>query len=133
MCIVYEGVNYWRSYLMTIFVFDSIDATCSVYSISEVPCYGVGCRRHNSSSTKSTGTAHTSAKARLATVAIPIRIRIRDPDRHQNLIICSSSNFQPSLKISCKSAWTFCTKLLTDRQTNKCVSRLARRKSHHSA
>ena len=41
--------------------------------------------------TRSIGTMHTSAKARLTSVAIRIRIRIRirDPDRHQNLIICS--------------------------------------------
>jgi len=39
--------------------------------------------------TRSTGTLHTSAKARLTGVAIRIRIRIRDPDRHQNVIVCS--------------------------------------------
>ena len=37
--------------------------------------------------TRSIGTVHTSAKARLTGVAIRIRIRIRDQDRHQNLII----------------------------------------------
>jgi len=48
-----------------------------------------------------------------------IRIRIHDPDRHQNLIICSLAHCQPSLKISCKSVPKFLRKLLTDRQTNK--------------
>jgi len=47
--------------------------------------------------TSSTGTVHTSAKARL------IRIRICDPDCTQNLIVCSLAHCQPSLKISCKS------------------------------
>ena len=52
--------------------------------------------------TRSTGTVHTSAKARLTCVAIRIQIsiRIRDPDRHQNLIICSLAHCLPSLKIS---------------------------------
>jgi len=51
--------------------------------------------------TRITGTVHTSAKARLTSVAIQMRIRIRihDQDRHQNLIICSSAHCQPSLKI----------------------------------
>jgi len=44
--------------------------------------------------------------------------RDTDPDRHKNVIICSSAHYQHSLKISCKSG-SFCTKLLTDRQTNK--------------
>jgi len=39
--------------------------------------------------TRSTGTLHTSAKARLTGVAIRICIRICYPDRHQNLIVCS--------------------------------------------
>ena len=66
--------------------------------------------------TRSTGTAHTSAKARLTSVAIRIRnririgVRIRDPDRHRNLIICSLAHCQPSLKISCKSVRTFLCK-----------------------
>jgi len=51
--------------------------------------------------TRSTGTVHTSAKERLTSVAI--RIRIRDPNRHHNLIFCSSAHGQPSLKISCRS------------------------------
>jgi len=59
--------------------------------------------------TRSAGTAHTSAKARLTSVAIPIRIRIviRDLDCHQNLIICSLAHCQPSVKISCKSVQKF--------------------------
>ena len=40
--------------------------------------------------------------------SVSIRIQIHDPDRHQNLIICSSTHCQPSLKISCKSIWSFC-------------------------
>jgi len=55
--------------------------------------------------TRSTGTVHTSAKARLTNVAI--RIRIRDPDHHQNLTVCSLASCQPSLKISCKSVHVF--------------------------
>ena len=42
-----------------------------------------------------------------------------DPDRHQNLIFCSLAHCQPFLKISCKSVWEFCAKLLTDKQTDK--------------
>ena len=59
--------------------------------------------------TRSTGTVHAFAKARLTSVAI--RIRIRDPDGHQNLIICSFAHYQPSLKISCKSAQKFLHKV----------------------
>jgi len=77
---------------------------------------------------------HTSAKARLTSVAIRIRInmriRIRDPDRHQHLIACSLANCQPSLKISCNSVQKFLLKLAkrqTDRQTDNddCISSLA--------
>jgi len=73
-------------------------------------------------------TAHTSAKARLTSVAIwirirsRIRIRIRDPDRHQNLIFCSLAHCHPSLKIPCKSVRKFLRKVadrLTERQTDK--------------
>ena len=76
-----------------------------------------------SEGTRSTGTAHTSAKARLTSVAIRIRIRIqiRDPDHHQNLISSSLAHCQPSLKISCKSVRKFLRKIAnrqTDRQTN---------------
>ena len=63
---------------------------------------------------RSTGTVHTSAKAHLTSVMI--QIQIRDPDRYQNLIICSLAHWLPFLKISCNSVWRF---LLTDRQTNK--------------
>jgi len=69
--------------------------------------------------TRSTGIVHTSAKARLTSVAI--RIQIHDLDRHQNLTICSLAHCQPSLKISRKSAWTFLCKVAnrqTDRQKN---------------
>jgi len=61
---------------------------------------------------------HTSAKARLSSVAI--RICIRDPDQHHNVIICSLANCQPCLKISCKSVWKFWWKVAsrkTDKQT----------------
>jgi len=47
--------------------------------------------------TRSTGTVHTYANARLTSVAIRNQIRIRDPDRQQNLIICSMAHCQPSL------------------------------------
>jgi len=42
---------------------------------------------------------------------------MRDLDRHQNLIICSLANCQPSLKISCKSIWKFLCKV-ADKHTN---------------
>jgi len=65
---------------------------------------------------------HTSAKTRLTSVAI--RIRTSDPDRHQNLIICSLAHCQPSLQISCKSVRKFLRKVVNkqrekDRQTDK--------------
>jgi len=71
-------------------------------------------------STRSTGTVHTSTKARLISVEIQIRIRIwiHDPDRHQNLDICSLARCQPSLKISCKSVHKFLRKV-ANRQTDK--------------
>jgi len=77
---------------------------------------------HFRKSTRSTGTVHTSAKARLTSVTIRIRIhfRIRDPDWHQNLTICSSVHCQPSPKISFKSGQKFLRKVAnrqTDRQT----------------
>ena len=70
------------------------------------------------------GTVHISAKARLTSVAIQIRIHIRttDPDRHQNLIICSMAHCQSSLKITCKCVWKFLHKAAnrqTDRQLRK--------------
>ena len=52
--------------------------------------------------------------------SVIIRIQIRDPDRHQNLIICSLAHCQPSLKISYKSVWKLLRKVVnrqTDRQT----------------
>jgi len=63
--------------------------------------------------TRSTGTGHTFTKARLASVAI----WIRDPDLHQNLIICSLAHCQPSLKISCKAVQEYLCKV-ANRQTN---------------
>jgi len=79
-------------------------------------------------STRSTGTVHTSAKARLTSVAIRmpmrIRIRIRDLVRHKNLIICSLAHCQPSLKISCKSVRKFFRKVAS-RQTNRQTDRQA--------
>jgi len=71
--------------------------------------------------TRSTVTVHTSAEARLTSVEMPIRIRIPDPDRHQNLTICSLAHCQPSLKISCKSVRKLLRKVAdkrTDKQTN---------------
>jgi len=44
-----------------------------------------------------------------------------DPDRHQNLNICSLARCQPSLKILCKSVRKFLRKVAnrqTDKQTN---------------
>jgi len=61
--------------------------------------------------TRSTGAVHTSAKARL------IPGSIRDPDRHQNLTICSLAHCQAFLKISCKSVQKFVCNV-ADRQTN---------------
>jgi len=66
--------------------------------------------------TRSTGTVHTSAKARLS--RIQIRIRILDPDRNQNVTIFSVAHCQPSLKISWKSVWIFLRKV-ANRQTNR--------------
>jgi len=60
---------------------------------------------------------HTSAKARVTSVAI----RIRDLDRHQKLIICSLAHYQPFQNISCKSVQKFLCKIAnrqTGRQTN---------------
>ena len=68
--------------------------------------------------TRSTGTVHTYAKARLTSVAIRIQIQIRDPDRHQNVIICSMAHCQPSLKIPCKSVKKFFCNV-SNRQTNR--------------
>jgi len=41
-----------------------------------------------------------------------------DPDRHQNLIICSMAHCQPSRKISRKSVWKFLHKVANGQQTN---------------
>jgi len=56
--------------------------------------------------TRSTGTVHTSTKARLVS------------DRYQNLIVCSTAHCQSSVKISCKSVWTFLHEVANS-QTNK--------------
>jgi len=76
--------------------------------------------------TRSTGTVHTSAKARLTTVAIRIRIRIPDPDRHQNSIICAMDHCQPALTISCKSAWKF-LRNVANKQTDKQIDKQRRK------
>ena len=84
--------------------------------------------------TTSTGTVHTSAKARLTSVAIsvpPYAESVRDdesgkqslyPDgdrnRHQHLTVSSLAHCQPSLKISSKSVRKFLRKV-ANRQTNK--------------
>ena len=99
--------------------------------------------------TISTGTVHTSTKARLNSVAIwqismssrfmsinhsPYLPIVTNPekqslhpdgdlDRHQNLIICSLAHCQPSLKISCKYIWKFLHKVV-NRQTNNEESNL---------
>jgi len=64
--------------------------------------------------TRSTGTVHTSYHCRDT-------YSDSDPDRHQNLVICSLAHCQPSLKISCKSVRKFWRKVAnrqTDTQTN---------------
>jgi len=63
--------------------------------------------------TRSTGTVHTSAKARLTRISI----RIRDSDRHQNLIICSLAHCQHSLKIHANPFRKFLRKV-ANRQTS---------------
>jgi len=69
--------------------------------------------------TRSTGTVHTSAKARLTTVAISVPPSGEAVwERHENAIICLLAHCQqPSLKISCKFAWKFLRKV-ANRQTN---------------
>jgi len=76
--------------------------------------------------TRSTGTVHTSAKARLT------RIRIRDPDSHQNLIICSWAHCQPTLKMSCKSVRKF-LRIVDNKQSNRQTDRHAdkQRRKHN--
>jgi len=58
---------------------------------------------------------HTSTKARLTRVAI----RIRDPERQQNLIICSLPIANVPWKFYANPFGSFCTKLLTGNQTNR--------------
>jgi len=76
--------------------------------------------------TRSTGTVHTYAKARLTSVAIriPICIWIRDRDRHQNVTVCSLAHCQPSLKISCKSGQKLLN-TVANRQTDKQTTTIA--------
>jgi len=50
---------------------------------------------------------------------IAIRILIRDPDRHQNLIICSLAHCRLSLTISGKSVREFLSKVANRQQTDK--------------
>jgi len=72
----------------------------------------------STTSTRSTGTVHTSAKAHLTSVAISVPPSCESVrDRHRNLIICSLAHCQPSLNISCKSVWKFLHKV-ANRQTN---------------
>ena len=68
--------------------------------------------------TRSTGTVHTSARARLTSVAIGMRMRIRDrsPPTFNHLFIGPYG--QSSLKISCKSVWKFLHKV-ANKQTVK--------------
>jgi len=72
---------------------------------------------NNKMNYRSTGTVHTSAKARLTSIAMRIPIGIRDPDRHQNLIICLVAHCLPCLKISCKPVRKFLRKV-ANRQTD---------------
>jgi len=83
----------------------------SCYWRQWVDMAGAALQHSTTGITRSTGTLHTSTKARLTSVAKRIHIRICDPDRHQTLIICSLAHFQPSLKISCKSIWKFLCKV----------------------
>jgi len=63
--------------------------------------------------TRNTETVHTSAKARLASVAISVPPSGESvQDRHRNLIICS-------LKISCKSVREFSRKVANRQTTTK--------------
>jgi len=51
-----------------------------------------------------------------------------DPDRHQNLTVCSSAHYQRSLQVSCQSVGKFLRKVAnrqTDRQTDKEVRQQA--------
>ena len=73
--------------------------------------------------TRITGTAHTSAKARLTSIAISVPPSGESVlDRHRNLIIRSLTHCLPSLKISCKSVRRFLRKIVNrqrNKQTNK--------------
>ena len=63
---------------------------------------------------RSTGTVHTSAKARLTSIAIRVQTVSRSPPKFN---LCSLAHRQSSLKISCKSVQKFLQKSCADRQT----------------
>jgi len=67
--------------------------------------------------TRSTGTVHTSAKARLTSVAIRIRIWTGSPPKSNRLFIGPLPTF-PENFMQIRSEF-FCAKLLTDKQTDK--------------
>jgi len=75
------------------------------------------------STTRSSGTVHTSATLRhVLRNRIHIRVRIGDPDCQRNLVMCLLIHCQPSVKISCKFAQKLLRKVAnrqTNRQTNK--------------
>jgi len=79
----------------------------------------------DASQTRSTGAVHTSAKARLTTVAI--RIQIPHPDRHQNLTFFRWLIANLPWKFYANPLTSFCAKLPTDKETNNddCISSLA--------
>jgi len=54
-----------------------------------------------------------------------------DPDRHQNLIICSSAHYQPSLNISCKCVWKFLHKV-ANKQTEKETDKVDKHRQKHN-
>jgi len=77
---------------------------------------------HNISSTnilhsRSNGAVDTSTKACLTSVAIRIQIHIHNPDHQQNLTIWPIANLL--WKFHANPFRSFCTKLLTDRQTDR--------------
>jgi len=87
------------AFSMTPFSFFIIYVEWSLISISGHAIF----KKSNTLKTGSTGTVHTSAKARLTSVAIsvpPSGESVRD--RHQNLTFCWLDHWQPSFQISCK-------------------------------
>jgi len=74
-----------------------------------------GRKKRNNLKTRS---IETSARAGLTNVAIRIRIRIRivrDPDRHQNLIVCLLAHWN----FHSNPFGSSCAKLLPDKQTDR--------------